>query len=188
MRPSPSWTSARRCGRGSRGGRQPAAAGRRAAPAPRRPSFGAPWSSLMRRAAVPPTPHRRQRQAPTFSPRGERLLFLSLHRLPWARRGQPRTRYHASQATRTPARPNARWHTAGMNPTSGAGAASTSTSSWNSRRATAGGGEAAGGALAAASAAHCPGQKPPFLAVKRPARPYKTAIQKQFTAENAKGA
>jgi hypothetical protein len=26
----------------------------------------------------------------------------------------------------------------------------------------------------------CPGRKPPFLAVKRPARPYKSAIQKRF--------
>jgi hypothetical protein len=35
---------------------------------------------------------------------------------------------------------------------------------------------------------HCPGRKPPFLAVKRPARPYKSAIQNRFTVENAKGA
>ena len=34
----------------------------------------------------------------------------------------------------------------------------------------------------------CPGQKPPFLAVKRPARPYKTTIQNRFTMANAKGA
>jgi hypothetical protein len=34
----------------------------------------------------------------------------------------------------------------------------------------------------------CPGRKPPFLAVKRPPRPYKIAIQKPFTVENAKGA
>jgi hypothetical protein len=27
----------------------------------------------------------------------------------------------------------------------------------------------------------CPGRKPPFLAVKRPARPYKSAIEKRFT-------
>jgi hypothetical protein len=35
---------------------------------------------------------------------------------------------------------------------------------------------------------HCPGRKPPFLAVKRPARPYKSAIETQFTMGNAKGA
>jgi hypothetical protein len=34
----------------------------------------------------------------------------------------------------------------------------------------------------------CPGRKPPFLHVKRPARPCKTAIQKRFTVKNAKGA
>ena len=34
----------------------------------------------------------------------------------------------------------------------------------------------------------CPGRKPPVLAVKRPARPYRIAIQNQFTVENAKGA
>ena len=34
---------------------------------------------------------------------------------------------------------------------------------------------------------HCPGRKPPFLVVKRHAHPYKTAVQKQFTVENAKG-
>jgi hypothetical protein len=34
----------------------------------------------------------------------------------------------------------------------------------------------------------CPGRKPPCLAVKRPARPYKSAIQNRFTAENAQGA
>ena len=34
----------------------------------------------------------------------------------------------------------------------------------------------------------CPGRKPPLLAVKRPARPYKIAIQNRFTVENAKGA
>ena len=27
---------------------------------------------------------------------------------------------------------------------------------------------------------HCPGHKPPFLAVKRPARPYKSAIENRF--------
>ena len=35
---------------------------------------------------------------------------------------------------------------------------------------------------------HCPGQKPPFLAVKRPARPYKTATQNRFTMGNTNGA
>jgi hypothetical protein len=34
----------------------------------------------------------------------------------------------------------------------------------------------------------CPGRKPPFLAVKRPARPHKNAMQDRFTMENAKGA
>ena len=34
----------------------------------------------------------------------------------------------------------------------------------------------------------CPGRKPPFWTVKRPARPYKIAIQNRFTVENAKGA
>ena len=33
-----------------------------------------------------------------------------------------------------------------------------------------------------------PGRKPPFLAVKRPARPYKSAIQKRFTMGNDTGA
>ena len=33
---------------------------------------------------------------------------------------------------------------------------------------------------------HCPGQKPPKRAVKRPARPYKSAIQNRFAMENAK--
>jgi hypothetical protein len=33
----------------------------------------------------------------------------------------------------------------------------------------------------------CPNRKPPFLAVKRPARPYKSAIESRFTMENAKG-
>jgi hypothetical protein len=36
--------------------------------------------------------------------------------------------------------------------------------------------------------AHCPGRKPPFLAAKRPARPYKSAIQNRFTVGNAEGA
>jgi hypothetical protein len=31
----------------------------------------------------------------------------------------------------------------------------------------------------------CPGPKPPFLAVKRPARPYKSAIQHRSTVEHA---
>jgi hypothetical protein len=35
---------------------------------------------------------------------------------------------------------------------------------------------------------HCPGRKPPFSAVKRPARPYKSPIQNRFTQENANGA
>ena len=34
----------------------------------------------------------------------------------------------------------------------------------------------------------CPGRKPPFSAVKRPARPSKNTIQNQFTVENARGA
>ena len=33
----------------------------------------------------------------------------------------------------------------------------------------------------------CPGHKPPFWSVKRPARPVKTPIQIQSTTENAKG-
>ncbi len=33
---------------------------------------------------------------------------------------------------------------------------------------------------------HCPGRKPPFLAVKRPARPYKSPIQNGLSQENAK--
>ena len=37
------------------------------------------------------------------------------------------------------------------------------------------------------SAHHCPGRKSPFLAVKRHARPYKSAIQTRFTMGNAKG-
>ena len=40
-------------------------------------------------------------------------------------------------------------------------------------------------------AAYCPGRKPPVLAVKRHARPYKDCkdtIQNRFTMENAKGA
>jgi hypothetical protein len=35
---------------------------------------------------------------------------------------------------------------------------------------------------------HCMGRKPPFWAVKRTARPYKSAIETRFTIENAKGA
>jgi hypothetical protein len=38
------------------------------------------------------------------------------------------------------------------------------------------------------SASACPGRKPPVLRVKRPARPYKTAIQNKFTTENGDGA
>jgi hypothetical protein len=34
----------------------------------------------------------------------------------------------------------------------------------------------------------CPDRNPPFLAVKRAARPYKTGIENRFTMENAKGA
>jgi hypothetical protein len=34
---------------------------------------------------------------------------------------------------------------------------------------------------------YCPGRKPPFSAVKRPARPYKSATQTRFTVGNAKG-
>jgi hypothetical protein len=34
----------------------------------------------------------------------------------------------------------------------------------------------------------CPGRKSPFLAVKRPARPYKNTIQNRSTMGNAKGA
>ena len=35
---------------------------------------------------------------------------------------------------------------------------------------------------------HCPGRKPPFLVVKRPARLYKSATQIRCTLQNAKGA
>ena len=35
---------------------------------------------------------------------------------------------------------------------------------------------------------HCPGREPPFSAVTRPARPYKTAIQNRFKVGNAEGA
>jgi hypothetical protein len=34
----------------------------------------------------------------------------------------------------------------------------------------------------------CPGRKSPFLMVKRSARPYKSAMQNQFTTENAEAA
>jgi hypothetical protein len=44
------------------------------------------------------------------------------------------------------------------------------------------------GAMSVTSRMLCPGRKPPFLYVKRPARPYKTAIQKRFPMENANGA
>ena len=37
-------------------------------------------------------------------------------------------------------------------------------------------------------ARHCPGQHPPFLAVKRLVYPYKSAIQNRFTMGNTKGA
>jgi hypothetical protein len=35
---------------------------------------------------------------------------------------------------------------------------------------------------------HCPGRKPPFWAVKRPARPYKSPTQNGFAQGDAKGA
>ena len=35
---------------------------------------------------------------------------------------------------------------------------------------------------------HCPGQKPPFCAVKRPVHLYKNAIERKVTAKNAKAA
>jgi hypothetical protein len=38
------------------------------------------------------------------------------------------------------------------------------------------------------AAGHCPGRKPPFWAIKHPARPYKGAIQNRFTVGNNKGA
>ena len=34
----------------------------------------------------------------------------------------------------------------------------------------------------------CVGRKPPFLAIKHPARPYKSAIQNRFTVKNANDA
>jgi hypothetical protein len=34
---------------------------------------------------------------------------------------------------------------------------------------------------------HCPGRKPPFLAIKHPAPPYETAIQNRLAVENADG-
>ena len=37
-------------------------------------------------------------------------------------------------------------------------------------------------------ASHCPGRKPPLLAVKGPACPYKSPIQTRFTMGNAEGA
>ena len=39
-----------------------------------------------------------------------------------------------------------------------------------------------------ADPADCPGREPPFLVVKRNARPHRSAIQNRFTMENAKGA
>jgi hypothetical protein len=39
-----------------------------------------------------------------------------------------------------------------------------------------------------AAAGHCPGRKPPFSVLKRPARPYKSRVQNRFTWENAEGA
>ena len=35
---------------------------------------------------------------------------------------------------------------------------------------------------------HCPGRTPPFWAVKRPARPHKSAMENRFAQENAQGA
>jgi hypothetical protein len=35
---------------------------------------------------------------------------------------------------------------------------------------------------------NCPGRKPPVLGVKRPVRPYKSAIKNRLTQENAKAA
>jgi hypothetical protein len=35
---------------------------------------------------------------------------------------------------------------------------------------------------------HCPGRKPPFLAVKHPARTHKSAIHTRCTVKHAKGA
>jgi hypothetical protein len=40
-------------------------------------------------------------------------------------------------------------------------------------------GAAAHAELAAAD--HCPGRKPPFLAAKHPARPYKRTVENRFT-------
>jgi hypothetical protein len=42
--------------------------------------------------------------------------------------------------------------------------------------------------LAVDGGRRCPGPKPPFLAVKRPAHPYKSAIENRSTVGNAKGA
>jgi hypothetical protein len=50
------------------------------------------------------------------------------------------------------------------------------------------GGQGAGGRSHWFGAEFCPGREPPFLAVKRPARPYKSAIQNLFTMRNAEGA
>jgi hypothetical protein len=50
--------------------------------------------------------------------------------------------------------------------------------------------EAGGGAEGTLSrpAPTYPGRKPPLLAVKRPARPYKSAMENRFTVGNADGA
>ena len=46
---------------------------------------------------------------------------------------------------------------------------------------------AAGEAVLPVQPGVCPGRKPPLLAVKHPARPYKSAIRNRFTVGNAKG-
>ena len=58
-------------------------------------------------------------------------------------------------------------------------------------RARSGGTRRSGGVtvgLAAGQAVTCPGRKPPFLAVKPPARPHKSALQNLFTVGNAEAA
>jgi hypothetical protein len=44
------------------------------------------------------------------------------------------------------------------------------------------------GVVAAVAEQHCPDRKPPKRAVKRPARPYKGAVENRFVMENAKAA
>jgi hypothetical protein len=46
---------------------------------------------------------------------------------------------------------------------------------------------AGGAASMLATPANCAGRKPPFLVVKRHARPYKSPVQNLFTVEKAKG-